>query len=118
MGSPQSETKREDIESQHRVRITKPLYLGVHEVTVGQFRRFVEAKSYRTEAEQDGKGGYGYNESTGNSEQDAKYTWRNCGFAQGEDHPVVNVSWNDAKAFCDWLSAQEGKTYRLPTEAE
>jgi sulfatase modifying factor 1 len=118
MGSPQSETKREDIESQHRVRITKPLYLGVHEVTVGQFRRFVEAKSYRTEAEQDGEGGYGFNESSNSWFQNAKYTWRNCGFAQGDDHPVVNVSWNDAKAFCDWLSAQEGKTYRLPTEAE
>jgi formylglycine-generating enzyme required for sulfatase activity len=118
MGSPQSETKREDIESQHRVRITKPFYLGVHEVTVGQFRRFVEAKSYRTEAEQDGQGGYGFDESSNSWFQNAKYTWRNCGFAQGDDHPVVNVSWNDAKAFCDWLSAQEGKTYRLPTEAE
>jgi formylglycine-generating enzyme len=31
---------------------------------------------------------------------------------------VVNVSWNDAMAFCDWLSQQEGQTYRLPTEAE
>jgi formylglycine-generating enzyme len=34
------------------------------------------------------------------------------------DHPVVNVSWNDAVAFCQWLSRKEGKTYRLPTEAE
>jgi formylglycine-generating enzyme required for sulfatase activity len=34
------------------------------------------------------------------------------------DHPVVNVSWNDAVAFCQWLSVKEGKTYRLPTEAE
>ena len=31
---------------------------------------------------------------------------------------MVNVSWNDAVAFCEWLSSKEGKTYRLPTEAE
>ena len=40
------------------------------------------------------------------------------GFEQTDEHPVVNVSWNDATAFCNWLSTKEGKTYRLPTEAE
>lgn len=40
------------------------------------------------------------------------------GFPQGDDHPVVNVSHNDALAFCAWLSRKEGQTYRLPTEAE
>ena len=44
--------------------------------------------------------------------------WKNPGFAQGEDHPVVNVSWEEAKAFCEWLSRKEGRTYRLPTDAE
>ena len=48
----------------------------------------------------------------------AKYSWRNAGFEQTDEHPVVNVSWNDAVAFCKWLSRKEGKTYRLPTEAE
>ncbi|TWT92839.1 formylglycine-generating enzyme family protein [Stieleria varia] len=38
--------------------------------------------------------------------------------APTDDHPVVNVSWNDAVAFCAWLSQKEGLTYRLPTEAE
>ena len=47
-----------------------------------------------------------------------KYSWRNAGFEQTDEHPVVNVSWNDAVAFCKWLSRKEGKTYRLPTEAE
>jgi formylglycine-generating enzyme required for sulfatase activity len=40
------------------------------------------------------------------------------GFEQTDEHPVVNVSWNDAKAFCDWLGGKEGKTYRLPSEAQ
>ncbi|MCY2991294.1 MAG: SUMF1/EgtB/PvdO family nonheme iron enzyme [Planctomycetota bacterium] len=51
-------------------------------------------------------------------EQKPEYTWQNVGFSQGEDHPVVNVSWNDAVAFCEWLSRTEGTSYRLPTEAE
>ena len=51
-------------------------------------------------------------------EQDPRYTWQNPGFEQTDDHPVVNVSWNDAMAFAEWLSRKEGKTYRLPTEAE
>ena len=39
-------------------------------------------------------------------------------FRETDEHPVVNISWNDAVAFCKWLSGKEGKTYRLPTEAE
>ena len=47
-----------------------------------------------------------------------RYSWRNVGFEQTDEHPVVCVSWNDAVAFCEWLSKKERKTYRLPTEAE
>ena len=121
MGSPKDEEGRSSDEGDkpHRVRITQPFYMGIHEVTVGQFRRFVTATSYRTEAETDGEGGYGWNESTGKLEgQDVKYNWKSTGFAQTDDHPVVNVTWNDAVKFCEWLSRTEGKTYRLPTEAE
>ncbi|MEI6713627.1 MAG: SUMF1/EgtB/PvdO family nonheme iron enzyme [Verrucomicrobiota bacterium] len=37
---------------------------------------------------------------------------------QTDEHPVVEVSWNEAKSFCDWLSARTGKEWRLPTEKE
>jgi len=111
----------------HKVRITRPFYLGQHEVTVGQFRRFVEASGYQPESEVDGTGGYGYNpdyDPEKSERGDAfegrnpKYSWRNPGFKQGDDHPVVNVTWNDAVAMGKWLSEKEGEKYRLPTEAE
>jgi formylglycine-generating enzyme required for sulfatase activity len=119
MGSPDTEKGAEDDEKpQHRVRITRPFYLGVHEVTRGQFRRFVDDAGYRTEQEKDGRGGWGWNERVKKFEQNRRYTWQNPGFEQTDLHPVVNVSWNDAVAFIKWLSQKEGKSYRLPTEAE
>jgi formylglycine-generating enzyme required for sulfatase activity len=100
----------------HRVRITRPFYMGTCHVTVGQFRRFVDESGYQTDAEKDGKGSYAYD---GRSwKQKAEYTWRNPAFAQTADHPVVCISWNDAAAFCEWIGRKEGKAYRLPTEAE
>jgi formylglycine-generating enzyme required for sulfatase activity len=103
----------------HRVRISKPFYLGKYEVTVGQFRRFVNDTGYKTEAETDGTGGWGYNPQTGQCEgRKPEFNWLNPGFEQSDNHPVLNVTWNDAMAFCRWLSAKEGKTYRLPTEAQ
>jgi formylglycine-generating enzyme required for sulfatase activity len=116
MGSPEGEGQADE-HPQHRVRITWPFYLGVTEVTRGQFRHFVDDAGYRTEAERDGKGGYGFNEA-GQWVQDPRYTWQNARFEQTDEHPVVNVSWNDAVAFSAWLSRKEGVTYRLPTEAE
>jgi formylglycine-generating enzyme required for sulfatase activity len=44
--------------------------------------------------------------------------WEKRTFPQTPDHPAVMVSWEDAKAFCEWLSKKEGRTYRLPTDAE
>ncbi len=101
-----------------QVTLTKDYFLGECEVTRGQFRKFVEAEGYKTEAEADGKGGYGWDTAKKTWVQDPKYTWRDPGFVQTDEHPVVEVSWNDAVAFCEWLSRKEGKTYRLPTEAE
>jgi formylglycine-generating enzyme required for sulfatase activity len=118
MGSPSADAHSDqDERPQHRVRISKPLYMGVHEVTVGQFARFVEATGHETDAEK-GVGGAVIDFNTGKVVVDRKYHWRNPGFEQGDDHPVVQVSWNDAMAFCKWLSESEGETYRLPTEAE
>ncbi len=105
---------------QHRVRITKPVYLGTYHVTRGQFRTFVKDTGFRTDAENGTKtpGAGGWNSRTQKFGYNEKFSWRNAGFEQTDEHPVVNVSWNDAVAFCNWLSKKESKTYRLPTEAE
>jgi formylglycine-generating enzyme len=104
----------------HRVRITRPFYLGVYEVTVGQFGKFVSDTDYKTDAERnmDIAGGFGFNAATGRVELSKGYSWRQVGFPQGDDYPVSIVSHNDALAFCAWLSRKEGQTYRLPTEAD
>jgi sulfatase modifying factor 1 len=111
----------------HRVRITRAFYLGQFEVTVGQFRRFIAASGYVPESVADGTGAYGYNplyDPATSARGDAfegrnpKYSWQNPGFPQTDEHPVLNVTWNDAQALAQWLSKAEGKTYRLPTEAE
>jgi len=86
MGSPDSDsTADSDEKPQHRVRITKPFYLGVTEVTQEQYQRVM-----------------GSNPSN----------------FKGAQLPVESVSWEDAVAFCRKLSDKEGRTYRLPTEAE
>ncbi len=119
MGSPKDEKGRVADEEQHEVEITKPFHMGVYTMTVGQFRQFVKDSGYQTEAEKDGEGGVGYNAGIKTYEgRKPHFNWKNTGFEQTDEHPVVNVTWNDAVAFCDWLSNKEGKTYRLPTEAE
>ncbi|MGD0091177.1 MAG: SUMF1/EgtB/PvdO family nonheme iron enzyme [Planctomycetota bacterium] len=100
----------------HKVTITKPYYVGKYPVTVAQFTAFVHAKKYETECE---KGG-----NRGNSVKDGRFSertdvnWRQPGFEQAPDHPVVLVSWNDAQAFVAWASGQTGRDVRLPSEAQ
>ncbi len=107
---------------QHRVRITKPFYLGTYHVTRGQFRQFVKDSGYKTDAEKGDvyvpPGAFGWDPEKKAFYHIKDYSWRKAGFEQTDEHPVVNVTWNDAVAFCRWLSRKEGKTYRLPTEAE
>jgi formylglycine-generating enzyme required for sulfatase activity len=120
MGASDSDDlARPDERPRHAVRISEPFYLGAHEVTVGQFRAFVKETGFKTAAEADGKGASGYNGDWRGFEYNSdKYSWRAPGFPQDDRRPVVNVNWHDARAFCTWLSKKEGRTYRLPTEAE
>jgi len=115
MGSPAGEEGHVKDETLHEVVHTKPYYLAAHPVTRRQFRKFIEAGGYRTEADREG-GDYGW---TGEElEQNPKFNWENPGFKQDDDHPVVCVSHNDALAFCAWVSEATGQTYGLPTEAQ
>lgn len=111
----------------HPVRISRAFYMGQHEVTVGQFRRFLALSGHVPESIADGTGGYGYNPQYDPAKsargdafegRDPRYSWQNSGFPQTDEHPVVNVSWHDATAMAAWLSQHEGRRYRLPTEAE
>ena len=96
--------------------VTVPSFAaGRFAVTVGEYSTFTRASGYRTEAEQ----GDGCDMWTGNQwKRDAAYNWRNVGFTQGDNHPVVCISWNDAQAYIQWLSRISGKSYRLFSEAE
>ncbi|GHV88048.1 hypothetical protein AGMMS50267_04080 [Spirochaetia bacterium] len=135
MGSPSMEMDRVEFQEYRHEAALSGFYLATREITVGEFRRFVQDSAYRTTAEQAG-GAFAYNEASGEWKFRADADWRRPGFAQDDGHPVVNVSWFDALAYCNWLSAKEGLTpayritgetahwdrrsngYRLPTEAE
>lgn len=95
----------------------RPFYLGAHEVTVGDFRQFVSATGYRTAAEREGGAEVGHPQSEAPTRPVS--TWqRPAGLAQGDRHPVVELTANDAEAFCRWLGEREQARYRLPTEDE
>ena len=95
MGSPSAEEGRFDSEGPVHQVYLDPFYIGETEVTVGQWKKFMEAT------------GHAWDKWSLLQE-----------YAPGDEHPVVFINWPDAEAFCRWLSAKEGKTYRLPTEAE
>jgi sulfatase modifying factor 1 len=116
MGSPLTEQDRDVDEDQHKVEITRPFYLGAHEVTQGQFARVM-----------------GYNPaffaSGGRGKFAVTYKWKPGGGKERvkgmatSSFPIENVSWEEASAFCKKLSdlAEEkraGRVYSLPTEAE
>ena len=139
-GGAQAGTQRESFEGQtpRAMKVSQAFWMGRTEVTVGQFRRFVEETGYITDAEKpDGKTQCfnpkwtSYHLSTQIThpwEPMPGKSWRdpNFQFPMREDFPVVCVSWTDAKAFASWLTEHqkaqgrlpEGLVYRLPTEAE
>ncbi|MEA3273773.1 MAG: SUMF1/EgtB/PvdO family nonheme iron enzyme [Pseudomonadota bacterium] len=124
MGSPPNEEGREDDERQHKICVNG-FRLGKYEVTVKEFRRFVEATGYRTDAERNEGGEPGCSAfDQSDKESELKYrswaSWRkpNQYEPTREDHPVTCVSWNDAQAYIAWLNGETGGHYRLPTEAE
>jgi formylglycine-generating enzyme required for sulfatase activity len=90
-------------------------WLGKHPVTVGQFREFTDQIGYVTDAEK-GQGSWQFWEGRWVVRMNGN--WKNPYFEQGEDHPVVSISWNDAAAFCKWLSERTGVTFKLPTAAQ
>ena len=99
MGSPGSESGREDNEGPvHRVTLL-PFAVGIHEVTFGEWKACV-------------RGG-----GCGKYEPDNEGWGRRWGRDRGR-RPVINVSWNDAKAYVKWLSAETGEEYRLLSESE
>ena len=100
---------------QHEVTIAEDFYLGRHEVTRGQFAAFVRGARYKSEAETHGWA-FAWTGTKWDRIQGA--SWRNVGFQQTDEHPVVCVSWSDATAFCKWLSGKAGRAIRLPTETQ
>ncbi len=96
--------------------------IGKYPITLGDFRTFMEEneENYQTDAEKEGWI-YFWNEQTREVEKKEGLNWQyNAkGELQTNDrHPVIYVSWNDAKKYCEWLSKKTGKIVRLPTEAE
>lgn len=89
-------------------------WIGKYPVTVRQFATFVTETGYVTDAEQ-GEGCW-IEHRAGVIQYDA--TWRNPKFQQGNDHPVVCVSWNDAAAYIGWLAKKIDLPLTLPTEAQ
>ena len=111
MGSPASETGRSENETQHSVTLSS-FYMGKHEVTIGEYLAFCDEtkKNYPEWLE----AGNQYNIVTGTNDY-----YKQKGMSRdNKTHPVTGVSWNDATAYCEWLSRKTGKKYRLPTEAE
>lgn len=125
-GSPEHEAGRRDVEGpQHPVELAS-FKISRTEVTVADFRHFVESSGYLTDAERDAptwgnpsEGCFSHLTPGAHSAQWVpRRSWRDPGYPQEDTHPVVCVSWNDAQAYIRWLSELAGSEYRLPSESE
>ena len=95
----------------HKVTFGSPFAVGVHEVTVAEFGRFVAETDHST-------GHLCWVRDGGERELKTGRGWRNPGFQQTGSHPVVCVNWNDAQRYVAWLSDVTRERYRLPSESE
>ncbi len=102
----------------HHVTLPRPFYLSNTEVTVGQFRKFADDTQYKTYAEISAEDSTVESDEERSEQISFEMTWKNLGFEQTDKHPVGQMSWDDAVAFCDWLSRLEDAQYALPTEAK
>lgn len=111
MGSPDDEKDRLSSEGPLRdVRIPQPLAVGKYPVTVGEFRRFVEATRHDTGTSAIAWNGMEWKDTPGRG-------WRDPGFKQDDTHPVTCVNWHDAVAYAAWIAKMTGRGYRLLSEA-
>jgi formylglycine-generating enzyme required for sulfatase activity len=121
MGSNPTVDKDADADEQPQHRLYLPdFYIGKVPVTNAQFAAFAKAVGYKTQAEERGFG-WAWTESQGEWLKGADWCHPRgpqTGIAEKADHPVVQVSWHDAVAFCRWLSEATGQPFRLPSEAE
>lgn len=120
MGSPDGERGHQADESpMHQVTIDRGFAMARTEITVAQFRDFVRATGYVTDSQRLG-GSSVYDGSSGSMRNERDATWEDdyAGRPASDDMPVVNISWNDAHAYAQWLAKRTGKPYRLPSEAE
>ena len=109
MGAAAGEVVATKPEDQVRVSIAKPFAVGRFAVTRSEFAAFGAATNRGIERPCHRLGEHG---------KIPQHDWRSPGFAQDDRHPVVCVSWHDAKAYVAWLSSTTGRRYRLPSETE
>lgn len=120
MGAGEGEADAEAHEHPARyVRFGRGFAMSVHEVTVGEFRRYLQSSGAKTRA---GRRGYSmaYDERSGNFIRRSGVGPHSdyLGAPAAADLPVLHVSARDADGYAQWLTRQTGRHYRLPSEAE